>query len=172
MKSIAMIAVLLLTSTGVAQSARGYFDGLYKAGGLDRMADEYVCFDDNSSIQTFFIFTTSKTLREFFIAEGEFAKLPKAQRDELNRGFLILRGYDKGVPLSHEETLSADGSSWVEKNIVIGNAPARMRFTIVWETMRYKRSIELLNSNSTLRGEYARYGHCERSPSDVRQKEH
>lgn len=167
-----MIAVLVLTSTAVAQSARSYFEELYKAGALDRMADEYVCFDDDSSLQTFFIFTTSQTLREFLIQTGGFAKLPKAQRDELNRGFLILRGYDKGVPLSREDTLSPDGSSWVEKDIIIDKAPARMRFTIVWETMRYKRSVELLNSNSTLRSEYSRYGHCERSPSDVRQKQH
>lgn len=167
-----MIAMLFLTSTGMAQSARSYFEELYKAGGLDRMADEYVCFDDDPSLQTFFIFATSQTLREFLNQTGEFAKMPKAQQDELNRGFVVLRGYDKGVPLPQEDTYSRDGSSWVEKGVIIDKAPARIRFTIIWETMRYKRSIELLNSNSTLRSEYARYGHCERTPSDVRQKEH
>ncbi len=156
----------------MAQSARSYFEALYKAGGLDRMADEYVCFDDDPSLRTFFIFTTSKTLREFLIMNGGFAKLPKAQQGELNRGFLILRGYDNGVPLPQEDTYSRDGSSWVENGIIIDKVPARIRFTIVWETMRYKRSIELLNSKSRLRSEYARYGHCERTPSDVRQKEH
>jgi hypothetical protein len=166
MKSFAMLAVLLLTSTCAAQSARSYFEGLYKSGGLDRMADEYVCFDDNPSIQTFFIFTTSKTLRELFIAKGEFAKLPKAQRDELNSGFLILRGYDEGVPEPHEDTFSPDGSSWVEKG-VFNKVPVSIRFTISWETMRYKRSIE-----TTLRSESAEYGHCERTPTGVRQKEH
>lgn len=171
MKSFAMIAVLLLTSTGAAQNARSYFEELYKAGGLDRTADEYVCFDDDPSIQAFFIFTTSKTLREFFIRKGEFAKLPKSQRDELNRGFLVLREYDKGVPEPHEETLSPEGSSWVEK-VVIDKAPIRIRFAISWETMRYKRSLEIWNSNSTLRSESARYGHCEGTPTEVRQKEH
>ncbi len=172
MKTFAMIAVLFLTSTGMAQSARSYFEQLYKAGGLDRMADEYICFDDDPSLQTFFIFATSQTLREFLIQTGEFAKMPKAQQDELSRGFLVLRGYDKGVPLPQEDTYFRDGSSWVERGVIIDKAPARVRFTIVWETMRYKRSIELLNSNSALRSEYSRYGHCGRTPSDVRQKEH
>lgn len=165
MKSFAMIAVLLLTSTGAAQSARSYFGELYKAGGLDRTADEYVCFDDDPSIQAFFVFTTSKTLREFFIAKGEFAKLPKAQRNELNKGFLVLRGYHKGVPQPHEETFSPDGNSWIEKG-VIEKVPITIRFTINWETMRYKRSIE-----ETLRSASAGYDRCERTPTDVRQKE-
>ncbi len=166
-----MIAVLFLVSTGAAQSARSYFQQLYKAGGLDGMADEYVCFDDDSSLQTFFIFTTSRTLREFLTTTGDFAKMPKEQQDELKRGFLVFRGYDKGVPLPREESFYPDGSSWVEKG-AIGNAPIRVRFTVSWETMRYKRSVEVLNSNLTLRRQYSRYGHCERTPSDTRQKEH
>jgi hypothetical protein len=166
MKIFAMIATLLLTSTGAAQNARSYFEELYKAGGLDRMADEYVCFDDDPSIQAFSIFATSKTLRESFIAKGEFAKLPKAQRDALNMGFLVMRGYDKGVPEPDEETFSPDGGSWVEKGEV-DKAPITIRFTISWETMRYKRSFE-----TTLRSASAGYGHCERTPTEVPQKEH
>jgi len=161
-----MIAVLLLTSTSAAQSARSYFEELYKAGGLDGMADEYVCFDGDPSINAFFTFTTSKTLRQLFITKGEFAKLPKTQRDELKRGFLILRGYDRGVAEPHEETFSPDGSSWAEKG-VIDKAPITIRFTISWETMRYTRSIE-----TTLRSASAGYGHCERTPTDVGQKGH
>lgn len=166
MKTLVMIALLLLTSIGTAQNARSNFDELYKAGGLDRVADEYVCFDDDLSIQAFFTFTTSKTLRESFIAKGEFAKLPKAQRDELNRGFLFMRGYDKGVPAPHVETFYPDGSSWIEKG-QIDKAPIRIRFTISWETMRYKRAIE-----TTIRSASAGYGHCEKTPTGVHQNEY
>ena len=40
------VAAIFLTNAGFAQTARNYYDELYKAGGLDRMADGYVCFDD------------------------------------------------------------------------------------------------------------------------------
>lgn len=46
----------------------------------------------------------------------------------------------------------------------------RMRFAITWETLRYKRAMEVLNANSTLKNQYLRYGRCEAVPSDVRQK--
>jgi len=98
--------------------------------------------------------------------KGEYAKLPKAQRDELKKGFLILRGYDKGVPEPHEEVFSPDGNSWVEKG-VFDKAPITIRFTISWETMRYLRSME-----AAARSASAGYGHCERTPTDVPQKEH
>ena len=166
MKPLVMIVMLFLASTGAAQTARSYFEELYKAGGLDRIADEYVCFDDNPSIQSFFIFTTSKTLREVFIMKGEFGKLPKAQRDELNKGFLVLRGYDKGLPEPREEFFDPDGSSWVEKLNLSDKTPSRVRFTISWETMRYTRSVE-----EGVRSASAGHGRCERTPTDVRQKE-
>lgn len=36
---------------GKAQSARDYFNDLYKAGGLDKTADESVCFDDRPDLK-------------------------------------------------------------------------------------------------------------------------
>jgi hypothetical protein len=53
---------LLLSVACLGQSARRYYNELYKAGGLDRMADEYVCFDDDDKLETFFIFGESKTI--------------------------------------------------------------------------------------------------------------
>lgn len=87
---------LPLVRTGKAQSARDYFNELYKAGGLDRMADEYVCFDNSPELQTFFIFAKSDVLKQFLMDNGGFAKLPKSQQSVFSKGFLIVRGYHKG----------------------------------------------------------------------------
>lgn len=165
-----MIAALFVASTGVAQSVHDYYNELYKAGGLDRMADMYVCFDDQPDLQTFFIFGESKILREFLIANGEFAKMPKKYQAELNKDYLIFRGYDKGVALSREEFFDKDGDSWVENGLFNKTTPIRIRFTIQWQTMRYRRSVEILNPNLTLRSEVSRYGRCEQISPDVRQR--
>jgi hypothetical protein len=165
MKSLAMITVLLLTSGGAAQSAHRYFEKLYKTGGLDQMADEYVCFDHNPSVEDFFTFTKSMERRDLSIAEGEFAKLPEAKRDKLNKGFLIMRRYDKGLLEPYEDIFSPDGSSWVEKG-VIHKAPMKIRFTINSETMRYKRFIE-----TKLRSAPAGYGHCENVQTKLGKKD-
>ena len=172
-KLLVIIAVLYTVTAGMAQTARDYYNELYKTGGLDRMADEYVCFDDQTSLQTFFIFAESKVLRDFLIANGGFAKLPSKYRAELNKDFLNFRFYDKGVAQPDEEFFDKDGDSWIEKGLFINKAtPMRIRFTIQWQTLRYKRSVEILNSDYTLRYERSRYGRCEKVSSAIRQKEH
>jgi hypothetical protein len=161
---------LLLARAGDAQSARDYFNELYKAGGLDRMADEYVCFDESPELQTFFIYTDSEVLKEFFIQNGAFAKLPKGQQADLNKGFLVVRQYDKGIALGDKTSYSKDGSSWVTEMFYANKTPMRMRLTVTPETLRYRRTVEILNANSELQSEVARYGRCERIPDSVRQK--
>jgi hypothetical protein len=79
---------ILLARAGDAQSARDYFDELYKVGGLDRIADEYVCFDESTELRTFFIYTDSEVLKELFTQNGAYAKLPKGQQADFNKGFL------------------------------------------------------------------------------------
>ena len=153
---------LLLVPTGTAQSARDYFNELYKAGGLDRMADAYVCFDDSPELQTFFIFGKSDPLKKFLMDTGGFAKLSKNQQSVFNKGFLIVRGYDKGVALSNEEAYSKDGDTWVSDTFDVQKTPMRMRLGITWETLRYKRAVEILNADSTLKSEYPRYGRARR----------
>lgn len=159
----------LLARAGDAQSARDYFNELYKAGGLDRMADEYVCFDESPELQTFFIYSSSEVLKEFFIQNGAFSKLPKGQQAELNKGFLVVRQYDKGIALGDKTSYSKDGSSWVTEIVYAQKTPMRMRLTIAPETLRYKRTVEILNANSELQSEIARYGRCELIPDTVRQ---
>ncbi|HYK36887.1 hypothetical protein [Alloacidobacterium sp.] len=170
--SFVLVVALLFGSTlTFAQSARDYYNELYKAGGLDRMADGYVCFDDDPKLETIFIFGKSETLKQFLISTGEFKKMSKAQQAELNHGFLNTRGYDKGVPQSVEETYSADGTSWTTDPGIISGQKMRMRLSIEWTTLRYRRSVEFLNPNGTLKSvPISRYGRCEEVSPDIRQK--
>jgi hypothetical protein len=169
---IALVVVLLFGSASTfAQSARDYYNEIYKAGGLDRMADGYACFDDDPKLETFFIFGKSETLKQFLISTGEFKKMTKAQQADLNRGFLNTRGYDKGVPHSNEETYQTDGTSWASEPGIISGTKMRVRLSIEWTTLRYKRSVEFLNPNGTLKSvPLSRYGRCEEVSPDVRQK--
>ncbi len=162
--------ILLLTVSAFGQSARDYYNEIYKAGGLDRMADEYACFDDDPKLETFFIIGKSETLRQFLIDKGEFKRMTRAQRTDLNRGFLITRGYDQGVAHSHEETYSTDGTSFATEPGIIDGLKLRMRLSIEWTTLRYKRSVEILSPNGKLKSvPVSRYGRCEEVSPDVRQ---
>jgi hypothetical protein len=168
-----MCAILFLASACFGQSARQYFSEIYNAGGLDRMADEYVCFDDDKQLDTFFTFSQSKTIREVMVATGTFAKLDKEVQQKLKTDFLIVRGYDKGVVIGAEDSYDRDEDSWAGGTFVLGKQPkhlGRMRFTITWETLRYKRTVEVLNADMSSIGQYARYGKCESVSPEVRQK--
>ena len=165
-----IVAMLSITGSGFSQTARSYFDELYKVGGLDRMADEYVCFGDEPTLDTFFIFGRSDTLKQFLSDVGGYAKLPAKQKALLNKGFLTVRLYDKGVPLSAEDTYIKDEDSWVgDVGYLNKQTPMRMRLEISWQTLRYKRSVQILHPNLTLRSQESRYGRCEIIPSGVQQ---
>jgi|SRR5271157_4596409 len=167
-----MAVCLLLCVACLGQSARQYYNELYKAGGLDRMADGYVCFDDEDKLATFFIFGESKTIREFMIADGSFGKMSKEFQQRLKEDFLIVRGYDKGVAIGAEDFYHRDQSSWLGDKFVLSKQPktfARMRFNITWETLRYKRSVVVLNPDTSSKGQYARYGKCEQVSPEIPQ---
>jgi hypothetical protein len=57
----------------------------------------------------------------------------------------------------------------VSDKFILNKTPARLRFNISWETMRYKRSVEVLNSDDTINGVVSAYGRCERVSPTVRQ---
>jgi hypothetical protein len=121
-------------------------------------------------VKAFFIFTENKYLREYMVSNGTFEKLSKPEQAELKKEFLVFRSYDKGVPLATEDFLNPDGTSWVSDKFMLGKkTPARVRFSISWETLRYKRSVEVLNSDETINGEVPAYGRCERVSQTVRQ---
>ncbi len=168
---LSIALVLFLTGTAFSQTARNYYDELYQAGGLDRMADGHVCFDDDPALKTFFIFGKSDALRDFLIGAGGYAKLSQKEKAALDKGFLTVRQYDNGVPLGEEDTYTKDQSSWVgEIGLMSGKVPVRMRLEISWQTLRYKRSLEILNADHTLKSQVARYGHCEVVSPAIQQK--
>jgi len=169
-KWVFLVALLFLPEACFSQTARTHYDEIYKAGGLDRMADQYVCFDDDPTISTFFIFAKSDTLRQFLESVGGYTKLSAKDRAQFNKGFLTVHGYDKGVPLSSEDNYLRDGESWATEVAHIKKTPLRMRFDLSWQTLRYKRSVEILNSDLSLQSAVARYGRCELVPSTVQQR--
>ncbi len=168
---IASLMLPLFTCKSAAQSARDYYQELYKAGGLDRMADVYACFDDDPANENFFIFSKSDVVRDFLAENGGLIKLPKAEQAALKKGFLITRGYNKGIPFSGEDNYNRDGDSWITDRFNFDKKfLGRMRLDIAWATLRYKRSVEVLNPNGSLKTAVPRFGRCERIPSQVQQK--
>jgi len=147
------------------QTARDYYNEIYKVGGLDNFADGEVCFDDDPKLDTFFIFGQSKHMREFMQLDGTFAKLSKPMQEQLKKDFLIVRGYNKGIAFDNNEFYDKDGASWLnEAHGFLDKAATkqiRIRLTINWETLRYKRSVELLDHDSRFLSEVARFGRCE-----------
>ena len=97
MRILLALGLLLLVPQATPQKARAYYDEIYKAGGLDRMADGQVCFDEDPENENFFIVAESKDIRNFLKLDGSFSKMPKAVQEQLNKDFLIVRGYAKGI---------------------------------------------------------------------------
>jgi hypothetical protein len=168
-----IVFFVLLASLAYAQSARHFYDELYKAGGLDRMADAYVCFDDDNNLETFFIYGESRVIREWMTADGTIKKMPKEQQAALKKDFLIVRGYDKGVAVGGENFYDkqADGS-WLSEEYSLDRKKGermKIRLSITPETLRYKRSVEIYRSDLTLRNEVARYGRCQEVSPEIKQ---
>lgn len=169
MGSSALLATLLVASSCFAQSARDYYNELYAAGGLDRLADRYVCFFEDPQLKTFFLFAESKELRDYMTANGTFAKLPKEHQTELKKDFLLVRGYNKGVAFASQDFYRPDNNAWISDTFPVGKKTARLRFTIVWETLRFSRSVEILNAKGTVQTEAPAFGKCEFVAPGVRQ---
>jgi len=169
--------ILVLSAQVTAQSeprtAHDYYNEIYVAGGLDRMADGHVCFDEDPTNQNFFIFGQSAHIREFMMADGKFAKLSKAMQARLRKDFLIVHGYAKGIPFDNEEFYDKDGASWLSDKHPLSNGKngsIRIRLTINWQTLRYKKAVEMFNADGSYHGELAHFGKCEEVKTDVPQR--
>lgn len=172
MRTLLVLGLLFLMPQAAPQTARDYYNEIYKAGGLDRMADGEVCFDDDPKLDTFFIFGQSKHMREFMLMDGTFSKLSKSMQAELKKDFLIVRGYNKGIAFDNNDFYEKDGSSWITETGPLdksGTKKLRVRLTINWETLRFKRSVEILDNNSKYLSEVARFGRCEDVKTDIPQ---
>jgi hypothetical protein len=170
MRVIATALLALFAAQIAQQTAREYYEEIYAVGGLDRMADEYVCFDEDATNQNFFIFGQSKNLRQFMMENGTFEKLSKASQDNLKKDWLVVRGYAKGVPFDEEEFYDKDGNSWViDAGKLDDKRTMQIRLTISWQTLRYKRAVDIYKPDLTLDGEVAHWGRCEHVKPDVKQ---
>jgi len=92
MRALLILALTFLGAQMQPQTARDYYNEIYRAGGLDNFADGEVCFDDDPKLDTFFIFGQSKHMRGFMQLDGSFAKLSKPMQEQLKKDFLIVRG--------------------------------------------------------------------------------
>jgi hypothetical protein len=150
-------------------TARDYYKELYGAGGLDYMAGGHACFQDDPKIDSFFTFRESKNLRDHMLADGTFSKLPDETQGLINKDFLMVRGYAKGIPWKGEEFLEKDEETWIsDQRMLDERTPIRIRFNINWETLRYKYAVEVLNMDSSIRSEAASFGICEEIPTETR----
>jgi len=169
MRVLVFIVLFLLPQT-TPRNARQYYDELYKAGGLDRFAAGEVCFDEDATNENFFIFGQSKHMREFMMADGTFQKLSNDMQVRLKKDFLIVRGYAKGIPFKDEEFYDKDGSTWMSDVYDLDRKNGmRIRLTINWQTLRYKRAVEMLDHDLRYKSEVAKFGKCEDIPLGVRQ---
>jgi hypothetical protein len=151
-------------------TARDYYNELYAAGGLDRMAGARACFQDDPKVDSFFVLRESKNLRDYMLANGTFSKLPDDTQELMKRDFLMVRGYAKGIPWRGEEFLEKDEASWIsDQRMLDDRTPIRIRFNINWQTLRYKYAVEVLNMDSTFRTEVASFGHCEEVQAAMQQ---
>lgn len=151
-----------------SRTARDYYEELYAAGSLDRAAGGHACFQDDPKVDSFFIFEESKDLRDSMVADGTFGQLPKANQELMKRDFVTVRGYAKGIPWKGKEILEKDEESWIsDPHMLNEHTPIRIRFSVNWQTLRYKYAVEVLNMDSTYRTEVASFGQCEEIPAEA-----
>ena len=149
---------------GQTMTARDYYNELHDAKGLDNFADQYVCFDNDPSGESFFIFAQSSILRDFLKANGGWIQLSKGQQNLLSKDWLILRNYTKGVATAGgRRFLSERGDAWAEDPYkTSGGGSMRYRFEINWQTLRYAAGVD---SKTSADAPYVPvkeyYGRCE-----------
>jgi hypothetical protein len=171
MRTIVFFLAALFATQNPPTTAREYYNEIYEAGGLDRMADQFVCFDDDVALKNFFIFSKSTDLRDLMLADGTFQKLPiKMQKELKTKEWLSIHGYNNGIPFNGEEFYYKDGSTWLGGvGDMDANNSMRIRLTINWATLRYKRAAEILDHGLHYKTEIARFGKCEEISPKVRQ---
>lgn len=148
-------------------AARDYYKELHAAGELDYMSGGHACFQDDPKIDSFFTIRESKDLRDHMHADGTFSKLPDETQALMDKDFLMVRGYAKGIPWKGEEFLERDEESWIsDQRMLDERTPIRIRFNINWQTLRYKYAVEVLNMDSSVRTEAASFGMCEEIPTE------
>jgi hypothetical protein len=101
--------------------------------------------------------------------DGSLLKTSQSFQENIKKDFLLVVVYKKGVSLGEDE-YRPDNSSWVAKFFLDGATPARVRLDINRDTLRYKRSVEVQNTDGTFRPVVVRYGRCEHVSPAIEQR--
>ncbi len=171
-KSFILMIAVSFPACALSQGtqARAYYDELYKVGGLDRLAGQYVCFDENPDNHNFFIFATSDALKAAFIEHKQYDGLPPGARAMFRKGFVYVRGYNKGVPLGNgDDQYIKDGESWLSDPFRFDKVTTgRMRLRVSFDTLRYRRAVEVTKDHATHEAATS-FGKCEPISAAVEQ---
>jgi hypothetical protein len=135
--------VLSLSASSQSQkTARDYYNELDKAHGLEGFSNEYVCFRDDPNDEQFLTFSKTQDIAKTY-PWGDFpANQRAAAKAQFEKPGLLMLGYKKGIQLGDPVVLDKDDvrdNSWVMLTKVKG---MRIHFTINWQTLRYRWSIE------------------------------
>ena len=140
-KFAVILVVTFAAMTAAGQTAHDYYNDLVKKGGLEGFTNEFVCFKDDQS-DTFFTFSKSEDLKRDMKDSGQF---PDSVTKRFNGHFLLMLGYNKGIAQRSPEVLDKDPDSVSDSytdDLLVHKQRIRLRFTINWKTLRFKRSIE------------------------------
>jgi hypothetical protein len=143
--------------------ARQYYNELKAADGLDKKANEYVCFRDDPESDAFFIFGEGRYVSDFYEFSGK--PLPKKEKEMMDKT-LIIRHYKKGVATySGNEYLTKEDEEYVSEPGMVSGRLLRVRFILNWQTLRYKRDVEYKPKGASgwtpVEGTDTIYGKCE-----------
>jgi hypothetical protein len=158
-----LVFVLSLSAFSQTQkSARDYYNELDKAHGLEGFSNEYVCFRDDPNDEQFLTFSKTQDIAKTYPWENFPANKRRAARAEFEKPGLLMLGYKKGIQLGEPVVFDKDdvrGNSWVMLTKVKG---MRIHFTINWQTLRYRWSVEEQRLGAwTAIGTADTFGQCE-----------
>lgn len=153
-------------------TARDYYNELYKSGGLDNFADEYVCFRDDQE-PVFFLVSDSETLKTFLVSVGSYDKLTAKEKARLNEGLAFFVQYHNGLSNGMEYFDREARGQYAEKLVIPQQGQPSFHVTKVlrinWDTLRYELDVQRTGYPQTL---YADTGKCEQVNSAVHQHGH
>ena len=84
--------------------------------------------------------------------------------------YLIIRGYNKGIAFKDEKFYDKEANSWISDVYDFdARNSMRIRLSINWQTLRYKRAVEMLDHQLHYKSAVARFGKCEDVSTKVNQ---
>jgi len=162
MKLGSFLFVILAAGTALGQTARDYYNELNRINGLEGLSNEYVCFKDDATDDTFFTISKGNDIRRHLLLLN--ADTKKMKTSDINKfaNTLVVTNYTKGVAgdldLMDQDTdrTGVSTETFVDRG-TLNEMAMVLRFTINWKTLRFKRSVTVAGKVA----DYAVYGKCE-----------